>query len=141
MEKCRFKIYYQHEDTGHITYKIITLGQPIPHLGERWFVIGKYQYSGLKNKNKKDIWAGDIIKMNTSYTGYCGDEYGEDEDVDRDYIGEVVILASKGTCLKKPYWIDNLEDNTTGRLGWYKPVSGCNSETIGNVIENIELLV
>lgn len=61
MRTIKFQVYYQHEDTGIITSKKIELGQFIPELGKRWYVIGKYQFTGLQDKNGKDIYEGHIV--------------------------------------------------------------------------------
>lgn len=95
------------------------------------------EHTGLKDKNGAEIYKDDIVRMKSCFEGHPDNEY--DDSLDRDYTGRVVTLASKGTCLKYPKWVDNDRDNSNGKLNWYKPVSGCNSGIIGNIHENPEL--
>jgi len=96
------------------------------------------QYTGLKAKNG-EIYEGDIIRMNAQgrYTGTFYGEPGEEYDID--YTGEVVILPSKGVCLKNPLCIDGINGNK-GKVSGYKEVRAYRSEIIGNIYENPELL-
>ena len=95
------------------------------------------QLTGLKDKHGDWIYEGHVLKMKSYYPGNF--EYEDEDEVDRDYVGQVVILPSKGTCLKNPYWFDNLEEGF-GYLNYSKPVSGRNSVIIGNIYENPELI-
>ena len=59
----KFRITYQHGETGRITERFITLGEPIPYLGDDWAVIAKEQYTGIDDKNKDDLFVGDKIQF------------------------------------------------------------------------------
>lgn len=63
MREIIFKIYYQHSETGRIADRIIELGQPIPDLGEGWYIIDRCQFSGVLDKNKKKVFEGDRAKL------------------------------------------------------------------------------
>ena len=65
--EIKFRITYQHGETGRITQRDIELGQPIPHLGKDWEIIGKDQYTGLKDKNGKEIHEGDVVDYLKKY--------------------------------------------------------------------------
>jgi len=97
------------------------------------------QCTGLKDKYGKLIYEGDIVKMNAHISRYH-DEYGQGTEIDMDFIGPVVVLPSKGACIKKPRWIDNMEDNKRGQNDGYKPISAYRTEIIGNIYEHPELL-
>jgi len=57
--RFKFRIIYQHGETGRITERFLELGQPIPHLGNQWDVIAKNQYIGLYDSEGKPIYEGD----------------------------------------------------------------------------------
>ena len=89
-------------------------------------------WTGLLDKWGKDIYKGDIVKQ-------TAEAYYDENHIDKTYIGEVVILASKGTCLKKPKCKNNLTGSTYN-VDYYVNVAQYRSEVIGNIYENPELI-
>jgi len=94
------------------------------------------QWTGLLDKNGVEIFEGDIVEQEaiTSYPG----EYGG--DIDLLYIGVVVMIPSKGACLKRPMVHDRLEDNQKWRCDYYKTIASYRSKVIGNIHATSELL-
>ena len=96
------------------------------------------QYTGLHDKNGKEIYEGDILS--THRESYFHNYITGDEDaIDQDLKGLVVIIASKGACLKKPKYYCNLSGED-GTLNQYYNFSAYRSEVIGNIHENPDLL-
>jgi len=91
------------------------------------------QYTGLKDKNNKEIYTGDIVKM----TVYVHDEDAEIH-VDGAFVGEVVIIASQGVCIRNPMFKNN--DGSDYDNNYYKSLSAYRTEIIGNIHENPELI-
>jgi len=94
------------------------------------------QFTGLCDKNGKEIFEGDIVEQESIIT-YPGEYGGE---IDLLYTGEVVIIPSKGACLKRPNVIDRLEEDRKWKCNSYKNVVSYRCEIIGNIFENPELL-
>lgn len=96
------------------------------------------QHTGLKDKNGKEIYEGDILS--THRESYFHNYITGDEDaIDQDLKGLVVIIASKGACLKKPKYYCNLSGED-GTLNQYYNFSAYRSEVIGNIHENPDLI-
>ena len=95
------------------------------------------QSTGLLDKNGVEIFEGDVVRQTLIFDHNV--EYHEGECADKTFIGPVVVIASKGACIKYPQWIDNLDD-TTGRNDGYMNVRAYRAEVIGNIYENPELM-
>lgn len=92
-------------------------------------------YTGLKDKNGKEIYEGDIVQVRREFYNI----HNEEQDHDKTYTGEVVLIPSKGMCLKNPKWYCWITD-TNGKDKNYKPFSAYKSEVIGNIHEHSNLL-
>lgn len=128
-KETRFKIYLQHEETGIITskdfdYACIFSGaarMAIETEFNRYFIIGKAEYSGLKDKNNRRIYEGDIVKCKTAT-----------EPEEKGFI-----------CLFKDHRfkfnnINFIDEDFYGTVN-YEYISK-QTEIIGNIYENHELL-
>lgn len=105
------------------------------------------QYTGLTDKNGKRIFEGDIVKQTFEKTvAVASDEFWDDNgyaDLYGEDVGKVVILPSKGTCIKNPVIHREVngeitEDRANARM--YKNVCSGRCEIIGNIHDNPELL-
>lgn len=121
MRELKFRIFYQHDETGQITLSYMLLGQPIPALGERWAVINKCQFTGLLDKNGREIYEGDIVTIDA---GYSGDNWYEKS------IAKIIYEGNE-------FYPENPHDNH-GVTYQDNPWHGM--EIIGNIHENPELL-
>ena len=104
------------------------------------------QYTGLTDKNGKKIFEGDIVKQTFEKTvatiaiDWGADEY---EDLYGEDVGAVVIIPSKGVCIKNPVIHREVNGETTQhgeRARMYKTVCSGRCEVIGNIHDNPELL-
>lgn len=117
MRELRFRITYQHGKTGRITQRFMELGEPIPHLGEGWQIIGKDQFIGLKDRNGKDVLEADIVKASI---------YSDEPE-------SILEVRYDGGCFVIDYH-DSESDFVP--VGWFVG----SVEVIDNIHENPELL-
>jgi len=94
------------------------------------------QFTGLKDKNGIEIYEGDIVKQSFEFYSNRDNEIYNVKDYGT-HTGEVVIIASKGTCLRYPETV--YQNHRTISQG-YINVRTYRSEIIGNIYENPELL-
>lgn len=108
------------------------------YCNDLWFEVDKEtvgQYTGLKDKNGKEIYEGDIVQQ--TYHKQIG--YGDcEENFEGYHVGEVVLISS-GVCIKKPLMYEYGIGQFV-KLNGYKNVAGYRSKVIGNIYENPELL-
>ena len=106
------------------------LSRPNEHTVMQWTV--------LTDRKGTEIFEGDIAEMEAVMVYPDGD--GDSAEIDMLYIGEVVILPSKGVCLRNPKVIDRNENHKTWKYKGYKTLAAYRSRVIGNVFQNMELL-
>jgi uncharacterized phage protein (TIGR01671 family) len=128
MRTIKFKLYLQHDETGRITtktfsYAEIFSSEAIKELETtylRWSVIGKSQFTGLLDKNGKEIYGEDIVNI-----------HWRDEETDIDDVITKVYYDDEhcGWCLSGNGRFEKLHKTMEWRL-----------KLLGNIYESPELL-
>ncbi len=105
------------------------------------------QYTGLTDKNGIRVFEGDIVKQTFLKTVVIASDDIWDADEYADLYGEdvggVVILPSKGACIKNPVIHREIDceitqDREVAKM--YKNICSGRCEVIGNIHDNPELL-
>jgi uncharacterized phage protein (TIGR01671 family) len=127
MREIKFRYTYQHEETGILMYKYYTIndiekGEHIKGLVFRYFLISKDQYTGLKDKNDKEIYEGDILEI----------DHAEEYDL---FDNKLFIV--KWDIENAMFYLEDKEDK---EAFWDFRCFGDNIEVIGNIYENPKLL-
>ena len=86
------------------------------------------QYTGLKDKNGKEIYEGDIIRVEREH------------DFTYEIIGTVIYMPSRGYCLRVSRYWDVDQDIAIKSSLRYGHITQCYSKIIGNIYENPEVL-
>lgn len=90
------------------------------------------QFTGLKDKNGKKIWEGDILEQS-----FCHFTYSDGEPISGTFTG-TVIIRTRGVCMNP--CVLRYHDDDEPIKARYKSVTGRRSSIIGNVHDNPELL-
>jgi len=93
------------------------------------------QFTGLRDRNGKEIYEGDVVKQNACYS----ESSNTDFSYDMTYIGVVRVEASKGAVLTNITCTDNI-DSGIFKVKHRKGIAGYRAEVIGNIHETPELL-
>lgn len=100
-----------------------------PHFREQFKLM---QYTGLKDKNGKKIYESDLMRM------YCGGTIGSDKEYQNCIIEWGTHFNEAGFCLKGT--IKNFNSYVKYTSDVLNDKYARNSEVIGNIYENSELL-
>lgn len=132
MRPIKFRFVRQHCETGRIASETYTLDEIQAGTADDWAgyeTIAKLQFTGLHDKNGKEIYEGDIVTAHNFY--FNG-------DFDNDNNGTYKVLYEQESC---GFFLLCIDDPDSG-LHFYDTShfeEPC-IEVIGNIYENPDLL-
>jgi len=137
MREIKFRYIFRHDKTGHIVSKIYCLDELDTGgslclrdmFKEGFSIIAKQQYTGLWDRNKKDIYEGDIVKGDDS-TEHDIKNYYEDNNIMLNNDAMIVEIQPPSLWIK-------------GECFGYEGeclITHYHTEVIGNIYENENLL-
>ena len=146
MREIKFRVYCKkHQKTEYYSLGDLVCGSTTESNDEGDFDGGTWsQFTGLKDKNGKEIYEGDIVSREVYWYRDIFDKYTlgfVDTEVILDgfWIGFIIYTNKYGFSIKKVVQIDNHDDTRTKIKGSVKIVQ-CKTVIIGNIHDNPELL-
>lgn len=127
MRQIKFRYIWRRKEDGHIWGEIVPIGclehkgdSPFVHEANiKWELVARNEYTGLTDKEGKDIYEGDVLKCGW----YYGDDFGEavgEMEFSNQVVKFVVRLQGSGFDLN----VQGME----------------NAEIIGNIYQNPDLI-
>jgi uncharacterized phage protein (TIGR01671 family) len=105
---------------------------PLPNFNNRLIL---QQFTGLKDKNKKDIYEGDILKIIHTHNKNKFDPFIEFLEVKWDYYSDGEYVDKIECWMADHDSLSELLYRTTCNLEWKLDI-----EIVGNIFENLDLL-
>lgn len=142
MRDIKFDLMMKNKHTGCIHHKKYYLKQLMMGIEklfdiENYITIADRQYTGLKDKNGKEIYEGDILE--TPYE-YNGSEYTNQDDEAGLYRGKIHYRPSKGFIQTHVIMFDDYEEADTWSKRGDLEIRSSYTKVIGNIYESPELL-
>jgi len=115
--EIKFKYIFQHDDTGRIVTKVFGIEDVENALNNDDYrlygVVARCQLTGLKDKNGKEIYEGDVLEL---------------------------FPGSGGSVIKQVSWVDGHFSLKPATFHMFGEDESRHYEIIGNIHENPELL-
>ena len=127
---CKFTNKWAYGDLIHVDnkpYRIFIYGK------ESFFIKPETatQFTGLKDKNGKEIWEGDILKVHI-FTQELGESLGVREG-EKEFVAEIWYQ-------ELGLWLQGNNEEDGGYMLWFNGMHEESIEVIGNIFENPALL-
>ena len=146
MRDIKFKLYDINLNDFYTEFAITEDGKILLNvIGDEWCLVNPdnfkiLQYTGLKDKNGKEIYEGDSVETPFRTTGFNIGFRGDDEIYTGFYRGVVHYQASRGFFQKNVVMLgDEDESGLWTKRSDLSNIIQSRCEIIGNIYENPEL--